>query len=168
MYMQVNLSGKARKVLHATKARAKELDSLRRDIAEYMVTSVKRNFEAGGRPRKWVPSRRAATTGGKTLIKTARLKNSISGRVRGDSALVGTNVAYAGAHQKGVKALVTQRVRAHFRRTRRGGFSAVRPHTRRMPINIPARRFLLIQREDRRYINRKTLRHLGLNPGGRP
>ncbi|MBI4799675.1 MAG: phage virion morphogenesis protein [Desulfarculus sp.] len=160
----------ARAFLGSLASRAQDLQPVRADFAEYMVTSVKRNFEAGGRPQGWPPSRRAQLKGGKTLVKTARLQRSILGRVSGETVLVGTNVAYAAAHQFGVSKVVTQQVRAHARRIKVKGkkgksWVIVRAHTRRVRLNLPARPFLLVHDEDRAYLNRSLLRHLGATQG---
>ncbi len=151
-------SSPARGLMHGIKLGVRDLDRVRRDFAEYMVGSTKRNFLAGGRPRRWKPSQRALREGGQTLIKTGRLKNSITGRVRGATVLVGTNVRYGAAHQLGVNRTVIQRVRAHPRRTP-DGVTIVRAHTRRMHLHLPKRPFLVLLREDRRYLTRSLLRH---------
>ncbi len=59
---------------------ARRVEDIRPVLAEFgihMIRSVEQTFQAGGRPTAWPPSIRAMTRGGKTLIKTARLKNSI-------------------------------------------------------------------------------------------
>ena len=136
------------------------LDPVRKEFAEYMVTSTKRTFRMGGRPQKWKPSRRAEKAEGKTLINTARLMRSITGRVRGKTVIVGSNVIYGSAHQLGVNKNVTAHVRPHVRRTKSGGFAVVRAHTRRMRIRLPRRRFLAVLSEDRRWLNQRILKHL--------
>lgn len=153
---------RAASILRGLKIKSKDLDPVRRDFAEYMVTSTKKTFAAGGRPQKWTPSNRARTKGGKTLIKTGRLRSSITGRVRGNDILVGTNVAYAAAHQFGTRRTVSQSVKAHARRTKDGGISAVRAHTRRMRINLPRRRFLAVLREDKKYLHNRILKHFNI------
>lgn len=163
-------SGQARSFLRGLHDAATNLDPVRRDFAEYMVTSVKRNFEAGGRPRRWVPSRRAVLRGGQTLIQTGRLRRSIVGRVSGESVLVGANLAYAAAHQFGVSKQVVQQVRSHARKIKpraKGQVSVVivRAHARSVRLNLPARPFLAVQREDMAYLNRSLLRHLGAAQG---
>ena len=158
--MGIRTSGKtARQALYGLKGSVKDLDHVRVDFAEYMVTSVKRNFAAGGRPRRWKPSKRAIYTGGKTLIKSGRLKNSIFRRIRGDEIRVGTNVVYGRAHQRGVRKRVQQQVRAHLRRF---GSRAImiRAHQRNVAMNLPARPFLKIQTEDKRYLHKLLVRHL--------
>jgi phage virion morphogenesis protein len=74
-----------------------------RIIAEIVRTSVSKNFERGGRPLSWKPSRRAEREGGQTLVKTGRLVNSIFPRSDATKAQVGTNVVYAAIHQFGGK-----------------------------------------------------------------
>lgn len=163
-------TGQARSFLRGLHDAAVDLDPVRRDFAEYMVTSVKRNFEAGGRPRRWVPSQRVVLTGGQTLIKTGRLRRSIVAQVSGETVLVGSNLAYAGAHQFGVSKQVVQQVRSHSRKvkpraTGQASFVIVRAHARSVRLNLPARPFLVVQREDRAYLNRSLLRHLGAAQG---
>lgn len=145
--------------LRQIKMSAKELTPVLKDFGEYMVGSVKRNFAAGGRPRKWKPSRRALATGGKTLINSGRLRSSIGWKVKKGSVYVGTNVAYAGAHQFGVSKTVAQTVRAHSRRSKNGRRIQVRAHNRRMRMRLPARPFLKVQRQDRGYLNASLRKH---------
>ena len=52
----------------------------------------------------WPLSHRAAAEGGKTLMDTARLRNSINSQATDDLVMVGSNVAYARIHQLGGKA----------------------------------------------------------------
>lgn len=146
--------------LRGIKMSATELTPVLKDFGEYMVGSVKRNFAAGGRPRKWKPSLRALATGGKTLVKSGRLRSSIGWQVKGGSTYVGTNVAYAKAHQFGVNKTVTQTVRAHSRRTKNGRRVQVRAHSRRMRLRMAARPFLKVQREDRLYMNASLRKHI--------
>lgn len=78
---------------------------------EIVVASVERNFQEGGRPNKWrslaaatLKARsggRKAKGGPRVLIRTGRLKNSISATVSGDAVKVGTSVIYAAIHQFG-------------------------------------------------------------------
>jgi phage virion morphogenesis protein len=139
--------------------RAKDLKPLRKEFAECMVSSTKKTFSSGGRPNKWKPSKRAATTGGKTLIKSARLKKSITGKVRGEDVLVGTNVAYGRVHQLGIDERVTEHVKTHTRRTKIG-VSIVKAHTRTRRMKLPARPFLKVLASDRRYLRKALKRHM--------
>lgn len=70
-------------------------------------TSTRLRFETSRAPdgMPWKPSQRVLAYRGKTPLKTlvdsARLKGSIMHQVDGDTVEVGTNVAYAAAHQFG-------------------------------------------------------------------
>lgn len=122
-------------------------------IGNLLVTSILRNFEAGGRPKKWRPLKPATKKRKKTqktLIETGRLRDSITFKLenKGRRLVVGTNIGYAATHQFGFKGRVEQRVRAHSRRTRSGKQTTVRAHRRTIHQHIPARPFILIQKED--------------------
>lgn len=72
-------------------------------IGASLVVSTQRRFEEGHGPdgSPWPVSYRAALTGGKTLIDSARLMQSIT-HIASDSGVeVGTNVLYAAIHQLG-------------------------------------------------------------------
>lgn len=119
-------------------------------IGEIVKSSVIKNFQEGGRPTKWMPTKAISSAisykmkgkatqtkagketkgfarykaGKKTLIDTARLMKSINPRAFSDRAEIGTNVVYAAIHQFGGKA------------------------GRGRKVNIPARPFLMVQDED--------------------
>lgn len=76
--------------------RCTQRQPLMRQIAGVMEAGVQDNFRAGGRP-KWSPVRR----GGLPLTLTGYLAGSISSLSDNDSAVVGTNVVYAGIHNFG-------------------------------------------------------------------
>ena len=80
-----------------------DLTPVTREIAAKLLDIVEENFASGGRP-PWKPSKRAEKEGGKTLIVSAILKNSISPKHDAKSAEVGTNIQYAAIHQFGGKA----------------------------------------------------------------
>jgi phage virion morphogenesis protein len=109
-------------------------------IGRIVRDSVIRNFEQGGRPSKWTPSKYAAREGRKTLIKSSRLMASITSKAYGDRAEIGTNVVYAAIHQMGGRA-------------GRGG-----------KAKIPARPFLMVQDEDWTEIGRQLAEYI---TGGR-
>lgn len=135
-------------------ARAGDLKPLHGRIAMLMEASIRENFEAGGRPTKWKVSRRARAQRGQTLRDTNRLMNSINGRGDADKAVAGTSdirarVLHFGA-RRGQFGTVQAAVKAHIR-TMRGKEQKVRAHTRAQPLpwgNIPAREFVLLQRDD--------------------
>ncbi len=155
-YDKLPVERRLRKVL----SRMDDLTPAMTECGLVLLGSVARNFKDGGRPVRWKPSARAAA-GGKTLIDTARLKNSMTMRAGRRHVAVGTNVAYAAIHQFGGRINKTVAVRAHrrllvqvfghkvtVRRVR------VRAHSRKMDIKIPARPFLMVQDEDKRIMRR--------------
>lgn len=124
-----------------------------RAVGEIVRSSVIRNFQEGGRPEKWEPTKvksiyraylgrgkrkRKAytlkggftkgfaryTSGKKTLIDRARLQNSVTVRALKDKAIVGTKLVYARIHQL-------------------GGMAG-----RNKEVRIPARPYLMVQEED--------------------
>ena len=74
-------------------------------VATLMGNQVRERFQAGEGPdgTPWKPSQRVLENGGKTLIDTEQLFNSITRDHDATSAVVGTNVIYAAIHQLGGK-----------------------------------------------------------------
>ena len=59
----------------------------------------------------WAPrksSSRSSRRGGRLLVDTGRLRNSISSVVTGSTARIGTNVFYAKFHQEGTRKMVAR------------------------------------------------------------
>jgi phage virion morphogenesis protein len=127
-------------LLERLHGRVGNLTPAMRAIGETVRTSVERNFEAQGRPGKWLPSQRVRKTGGQTLSLTGRLRRSFSVKATGSRVSVGTNVVYAAIHQMGGKA------------------------GRCGKVTIPARPFLMVQDEDWREIERQLAEYI---TGGR-
>lgn len=125
-------------------SRMNDLTPAMRDIGSHMLESIDRNFEVGGRPKKWKRSYRAILEGGKTLVATARLKSSIKYRARPNEVEVGTNVIYGGIHQLG-GTIRPKRKKALKFRLADGGFRTVKS------VKMPARPFLVAQDEDIKY-----------------
>ncbi|MFQ5765772.1 MAG: phage virion morphogenesis protein, partial [Rhodospirillales bacterium] len=152
------------------KGRAVDLSAPLKSFGVHMVRSVQKNFEAGGRPVQWIPSRRARRRGGKTLIDTARLMRSVVSRVLNPSTLaVGTSVIYARVHQFGVDRTVTvpdtvRIVRQAFGRPISPRQVLFKSHRRRM--RIPARPFLVFQEEDLQILRKILVSHLTKRGGG--
>lgn len=131
----------------------------------YMHGSINRNFKAQGRPTSWkglskrtlAQRRRGRGVGTAQILQdTGILRASVSSRtargsvwqLKHDSIKVGTNVAYAGTHQHGRKAIpnVKQRVRQHQRKLNSGETTTVRAHERTVTLPpVPARPFLVFQ-----------------------
>ncbi len=139
-----------------------DLTPAMRIIGEIVLASIRRNFEAGGRPR-W-PGLSAATIAqrkarkkwpGQILIRSGALLRSINYRPGPESVAVSTNKIYAAVHQfgarKGQFGKTVARVRAFMRRNAKGKPTKVKAHTRSMTLpwgGIPARPYMMIQGED--------------------
>ena len=72
-------------------------------LAEGVRESTLERFKQSKDPdgRRWKTSIRAAQEGGKTLIQSAQLRNSIHAKSDASGFAVGTNVKYAATHQFG-------------------------------------------------------------------
>ncbi len=144
-----------------TAARMENMQPALKDCGLVLIRSIAKNFKAGGRPVKWKKSARAKRSGGQTLVKTSRLKNSITMEATGSRLTVGTNVKYARIHQMGGYIHENVTVKKHWRlMTRAFGKKIparsvmVRSHTRQMSTDIPARPFLMVQPADWRIFKR--------------
>ena len=118
--------------------RLANVDPILDNIGRRLVTSTINRFEREHAPdgTPWKPSARAEEEGGQTLTDTARLRQSITHRVRGDGVEVGTNVVYAAIHQFGGQA------------------------GRGLKTTLPARPYLGVDAGDRRAILRIVRRAL--------
>ena len=135
-------------------AKFQDLTPVMRKIAGVMQDSVEENFSVEGRPG-WPRSHRAIAQNGKTLQNTGRLAGSITPKATGTSAIVGTNVAYAGMMQFGAKKGEFGKqqvvVHGHFKMLKSGKKAWWKEHTKRQLLpwgDIPARPFLMIQDDD--------------------
>lgn len=130
-------------------------------VGEIVRTSIVRNFEVGGRPRRWKPLSRvtlAKRKGKKVLMRqgfAGGLAGSIKWRAYEDRAVIGTNKVYAAVHQFGAKkgsfGEFAVKIRSHMRKLKSGKTVRVREHTRRVRLpwgDIPARPYMLVQDED--------------------
>lgn len=94
-------------MLREIQRRAGDLRPALTKIGEEMIDATQENFDREGRP-KWLDlasstkkRREAKGKSGKMLQVTGQLINSISRTITGASAIVGTNLKYAEAHQFG-------------------------------------------------------------------
>lgn len=119
-------------------------------IAEGIRTSTLERFRSEESPEgsKWKPSIRAERKGGKTLTKSAGLKNSIKAQADGSGAAVGTNLIYAATHQFGAERTIRAK-KSRYLRFQIGDRWVSVPSVR---VNIPARPFLGISQEDKEEI----------------
>lgn len=99
-------------------------------------------FERGEAPdgTAWPEAQAARDEGRPTLVKTARLRDSVQRRAHPDRVEIGTNLVYAGVHQFGAT------IRA---KTAKGlVFRGARGWTRTRQVEIPARPYLGISARD--------------------
>lgn len=121
--------------------------------AEHMRFSIEQNFSEGGRPQKWVPSKRAIRDSGQTLVDKRILEGSISYKADKESLTMGTAKVHGRVHQLGINRMVP--VEGHIRRIKQAFgkklkfpvYVNVGRHARHM--FFPARPFLVVQDEDK-------------------
>lgn len=115
-------------------------------IAEGLRTSTLERFRSEESPEeiRWKPSIRAARQGGKTLTKSVGLKNSIRVQADETGAAIGTNLVYAATQQFGDERTIRAKASKYLRFQIDGRWVSV-PSVR---VNIPARPFLGISKED--------------------
>lgn len=125
------------------------------EIGQLMVRSVRKNFREGGRPKKWPKSKRAEG-GRSTLVKSGHLMRSVHARMEARRVLIGPNRVYARIHQFGnvIRQTPTTKQRKYFwamyykhGHDPKWKASAMAKQIR---IKIPARPYLIFQKEDRR------------------
>jgi phage virion morphogenesis protein len=129
------------------KARMSTLAPLMKNCGEILLTSIRKNFEQGGRPAKWQGLKTSTIRGrmlqghwpGKILVRhgvSGGLLGSISYRASSDKVVVSANKTYAAIH--------------HF------GGKAGRGHK----ANIPARPYMMVQNEDWAEIKKLALSYM--------
>ena len=76
------------------------------EVGEAMVSGTLQRFQDGVDPegQPWEPSQRALADGGKTLVDSAALQNSIAALATASAVYVGSNLVYSRIHQDGGKA----------------------------------------------------------------
>jgi len=114
-----------------------------RDVARYGEESTKLRFQDGVGPDgvPWKPSRRVQAQGGKTLIDSTDLMQSITSAADRTEAVWGTNLIYAPIHQTGGTIEPKSAKALAFTLP---GVGLVFAHH----VNIPARPFLGINAQD--------------------
>jgi phage virion morphogenesis protein len=128
-----------RRMLRGLDKRTGDMSPVLAVIGEIGLTSIKRNFEVGGRPRKW---KRLAPSTVKDRIRVGKWPGQILVRSGVAGGLLGS--LHYKARPKGVD-LVADKIYAaihHF------GGKTGRGHK----THIPARAFMLLQKEDVREI----------------
>lgn len=147
--MKMILSGSDWERFHKCMHRLVNFDfrGLHAEIGEYLIDSTKERFRSGKNPdgSSWPVSHRAKDAGGKTLMDTRRLYNSITMQASVESVVVGTNVIYATTHNPKNDRSETI-IRA--RKAKALKFQISGKWAAKKEIHIPARRFLGINEDD--------------------
>lgn len=145
--IRVDGSDAASALAGAIAANADEPRALFDEIGLSLVTSTQRRFEMGAGPdgSPWPPSYRALA-GGKTLIDSARLMQSITHLASESSVEVGTNVLYAAIHQLG--GVINAKTEKGLR------FRIGESWVTKQSVTMPARPFLGIDADDETEIGR--------------
>lgn len=141
----------------ARKNVAKALD----EAGLWMLQSIQRNFEVGGRPDKWPPTKRPAK-GGRTLIDKGELYESGNYKVAGTEMTVswGRGLPYAWIQNFGgtVHPVVSVKMKKFFwfmylsTEEEFWKWMALKPVGEVLDITIPARVFMMFQDEDVEHI----------------
>lgn len=110
-------------------------------LAETVRESTPERFRQGRGPdgKKWKTSIRAANVGGRTLIDTAQLRNSIKSYYDEKGFAVGTNVKHGATHQFGEKGRTIRAKTSRGLRFQVGGRWITK---KQVKVNIPSRPFL--------------------------
>ena len=116
-------------------------------LGEDVRESTLERFKEGRAPdgRRWKTSIRAATTGGKTLIDSSQLRNSIKAKSDASGFAVGTNVKHAATHQFGEPGRTIRAKKAKALRFQVGGRWVTK---KQVKVSIPARPFLGLSEDD--------------------
>lgn len=117
--------------------------TLMESVGDVLVSGTLQRFEDEEDPKgkKWIPSARAASEGGKTLDNTGRLKDSVDRYATPNKVMVGSNLVYARIHQEG--GTITPKKAKKLVFTGRGGKKAAVDK-----VTIPARPYLGVSEQD--------------------
>lgn len=145
--VKVSLSGDTDELLRRLNQMGSlDIQGILRSMAEGLRTSTVERFTEEKAPdgTSWKPSIRAKEENGKTLTKTAQLKTSIRSEVSDKGLAVGTNDIRAATHQFGDK----RTIRARNKRYLTFKIGGQWHRALSVDVNIPARPFLGISKED--------------------
>ena len=144
----IRLEGDTRAILRKMRSFS-EIDrrSINAALAEGVRESTLERFRQSKGPdgRRWKSSKRAILEGGKTLVKTGQLRNSIHTRSDASGFAVGTNAKHAATHQFGEPGRTIRGRRKKVLRFRYNGKWVSKKQVR---VKIPARPFLGLSEED--------------------
>lgn len=157
----IRLDGNVSALLRKMRAYS-ELDkkNLNAALAETVRESTLERFRQSRAPsgKKWKTSIRAATTGGKTLIATAQLRNSIKSYSDETGFAVGTNAKHAATHQFGEPG---RTIRAKTRKGLRFQVGGRWVTKKQVKVKIPARPFLGLSEGDMQEIKATVEEFIG-------
>ena len=144
----IRLEGDTRAMLRRIRSFS-EIDrrSINAALAQGVRESTLERFRQGKSPdgRRGKSSKRAILEGGKTLVKTAQLRNSIHARSDASGFAVGTNAKHAATHQFGEPGRTT---RARRKKVLRFQYNGKWVSKKQVRVKIPARPFLGLSDED--------------------
>lgn len=144
----IRLEGATRAMLRKIRSFS-EIDrrSINAALAQGVRESTLERFRQGKGPdgRRWKSSKRAILEGGKTLVKTAQLRNSIHARSDASGFAVGTNAKHAATHQFGEPGRIIRARRKKALRFQIGDKWIMR---KQVKVKIPGRPFLGLSDED--------------------
>ena len=132
-----------------------EMKELNQLLGEVVRTGTVERFENSEDPEgnSWRNSLRANSEGGKTLVQSAGLKNSISVRATPKGFAIGTNKKYAAIHQFGGT------IRA---KSKKGLIFKINgKFVRKQEVEIPARPFLGISDSDKKEVKSTMDEYIG-------
>ena len=129
-------------------------------LAEAARESTLERFRQSRDPsgKRWKTSIRAATVGGRTLIDTAQLRNSIKSYYDEKGFAVGTNVKHGSTHQFGEPGRTIRAKTTRGLRFQVGGQWVTK---KQVKVKIPARPFLGLSKEDMREIKATVEEFIG-------
>lgn len=144
----IRLDGDTRAMLRRIRSFS-EIDK-RASMRHWLRARASRRWNGSSRAkardgRRWKTSIRAAQEGGKTLIQSAQLRNSIHAKSDTSGFALGTNVKYAATHQFGEPGRTIRARKKKALRFQVGGKWVTKKQVR---ITIPARPFLGLSEDD--------------------
>lgn len=143
----VRLDGDFRRLTRALRNLSEvEFKAANKTIGQALRSSTLERFRTSKAPNgaTWIPKK--VPDGKKTLLKTARLRNSIKSQASNKGVAVGTNTIYAARHQFGDKSPV--RIRAKTNKGLRFLTTSGWRCKKVVKVQMPARPFLGIDEED--------------------
>lgn len=144
----IRLEGDAKALLRKIRSFS-EIDKkkINATLGQAMRESTLERFKTSKDPngKKWTVSLRAQEEGGRTLVKTAQLRNSIKVKSDASGFAVGTNVKHAATHQFGEEG---RTIKAKNRKALRFQVGGQWISKKQVRITIPARPFLGLSDDD--------------------